>query len=81
MIPSYSSLYPRTALCCIALQALDYVIYTAKRMGIRLHLVLSNMWPDFGGKDQVQSGDSLWLQLTEQHQDLVGWLGRSFWAV
>ena len=74
MIPSYSSLFPRTALRCITLQALDYVIYTAKRMGIRLHLVLSNMWPDFGGKDQVQRGDSLWWRHTEQHLDVVGWL-------
>ena len=41
------------ALHRMLLQALDYVIYTAKRMGIRLHLVLSNMWQDFGGKDQV----------------------------
>ncbi|GJP44188.1 hypothetical protein CLOM_g3577 [Closterium sp. NIES-68] len=33
-------------------KALDYVIYTAKRFGIRLHMVLNGNWDDYGGKNQ-----------------------------
>ncbi|CAI5989594.1 unnamed protein product [Closterium sp. NIES-65] len=33
-------------------KALDYVIFTAKRFGIRLHMVLNGNWDDYGGKNQ-----------------------------
>ncbi|CAI5488998.1 unnamed protein product, partial [Closterium sp. Naga37s-1] len=33
-------------------KALDYVLFTAKRFGVRLHMVLNGNWDDYGGKNQ-----------------------------
>jgi mannan endo-1,4-beta-mannosidase len=37
------------------LAKLDYVLYKAKQLGIRVMLCLTNNWKDFGGMDQYVS--------------------------
>ena len=39
---------------------LDYVIYKAGKEGIKLNLVLSNNWSDFGGVDQYLKWAGVW---------------------
>lgn len=36
----------------MGLQRLDYVVYKAQKLGLRLIIVLTDNWPDFGGMDQ-----------------------------
>ena len=43
------------------LKKLDYVLYKAKQLGIKILLTLTNNWSDFGGMDQY----NIWRQLSD----------------